>query len=70
MIEVLFHIILVLLAAGGIAWLVNNFWPAESKYKTAALGVFALLVLLIILSMLWPLVAPLLHLGPEPRSLR
>ena len=66
MIAILIYILFVLLIAGFFAWLVKLLFPADSPYKTAALGVLGLIVFLIVISLLWPLFSSALHLGAAP----
>ena len=51
---VLFYIFVLFLIAGFGAWLITLFFPAAGPYKQAALGVLALIVFLVVLSLLWP----------------
>jgi len=46
--------IFVLLCAGLLAYLTQKFFPAENKYKDAALAVLGLLVLIIVVALIFP----------------
>jgi len=69
MISVLLTLLVVFLVAAVAAYLIRLLIPGD-KFQQAALVVLGLIVFLIALSLLWPFIAPLLHLGAEPRSLR
>lgn len=69
MITALVSILIVFIVAAIFGWLLSAFIP-DGKYRQASLVVLGLIVFLVVLSLLWPLFAGVLHLGAEPRSLR